>query len=65
MAAALVRVGVSLLAPQWMVQAVLLSGALWSAAFALYFVTCLPVLTRRRIDAPATRLSGMTMRERS
>ena len=63
--AALVRVGVPLVAPTWMLQAVLLSGALWSAAFALYFVTYLPVLTQPRIDAPSTRLSGLTIREKS
>lgn len=48
--AALVRVGVPLLAPALTLPAVLGSAALWSAGFALYAVTYWPVLTRARID---------------
>jgi uncharacterized protein involved in response to NO len=48
--AALVRVAVPLAMPQWMVGAVLLSAALWSAGFGLYAVRYGPVLTRPRLD---------------
>jgi uncharacterized protein involved in response to NO len=48
--AALVRVGVPLLAPGQTVLAVLGSAALWSAGFGLYAVRYWPVLSRPRID---------------
>ena len=48
--AALVRVGVPLLAPSLTIPAVLVSAALWSGGFALYAVRYLPVLTRARLD---------------
>jgi uncharacterized protein involved in response to NO len=48
--AALVRVGVPLVAPAQTINAVLGSAALWSAGFALYAVRYWPVLSRPRID---------------
>ena len=48
--AALVRVGVPLVAPAWSVHAVICSAGLWSAGFALYAVRYWPVLTRPRLD---------------
>ena len=48
--AALVRVFAPVAAPEYTINAVLCSAALWSAAFALYFVRYWPVLTRARID---------------
>ena len=48
--AALVRVGVPLLAPSQAIHAVLVSAALWSGGFALYAVHYWPVLTRARLD---------------
>jgi uncharacterized protein involved in response to NO len=48
--AALVRVFVPLAAPAHTVNAVVCSGILWSAAFALYTVRYWPVLTRARVD---------------
>jgi uncharacterized protein involved in response to NO len=48
--AALVRVGVPLIAPALLLQAVLCSAALWSAGFALYAIRYWPVLSRPRID---------------
>jgi uncharacterized protein involved in response to NO len=48
--AALVRVGVPLAVPEWNVDAVLLSAALWSAGFSLYALRYWPVLTRARLD---------------
>ena len=50
LASALIRVFVPLLMPSQLVDAVLGSAALWSAAFALYAVTYWPVLTRIRAD---------------
>ena len=50
LAAAVIRVWVPLLMPAQLMQAVLCSAALWSAAFALYAVTYWPVLTRIRAD---------------
>ncbi|MFC5497893.1 NnrS family protein [Caenimonas terrae] len=49
-AAALVRVGVPLAAPAFIVHAVLCSAALWSAGFGLYALRYWPVLTRARLD---------------
>jgi uncharacterized protein involved in response to NO len=48
--AALVRVAGGLAAPSLYLPTVLVSGACWSAAFALYFVRYWPVLTRSRLD---------------
>ena len=50
MAAAVVRVGVPLVSPAAYAASVIVSGLLWSAAFGLYFVRYLPILTRPRID---------------
>lgn len=44
--AASVRVGVPLAMPTWSMQGFILSAALWSMGFALYFVRYWPVLTR-------------------
>ncbi len=49
-AAALVRVLLPLIAPAFLVHAVLCSAALWSAGFGLYAVRYWPVLTRARLD---------------
>lgn len=49
-AAACVRVGLPLVAPTLLLEAVLWSGLLWSAGFALYAVFYWPVLTRPRLD---------------
>ena len=48
--AALVRVGVPLVAPAWSMHGVICSAALWSAGFALYLVRYWPVLSRPRLD---------------
>lgn len=48
--AAFVRVLGPVLAPAWMLQAILVSGVLWSAGFAVYFVAYWGVLTRPRLD---------------
>ncbi len=48
--AAIVRVAVPPMAPQWTLHAVLCSAALWSAGFGLYAVRYWPVLTRDRVD---------------
>lgn len=48
--AAFVRVLVPIAAPAWMLQAILVSGLLWSAGFAVYFVAYWGVLTRPRLD---------------
>ncbi len=48
--AAVVRVGLPLLAPSALRAAVLGSAALWSAGFGLYALRYLPVLTRPRLD---------------
>lgn len=50
MLAALVRVGVPLIAPSATLHAVLCSAALWSAGFGLYAVRYWPVLSRPRLD---------------
>jgi uncharacterized protein involved in response to NO len=49
-AAAVVRVLVPLLAPQYYLASILWSGALWSLAFLLYAVRYWPILTRARFD---------------
>jgi uncharacterized protein involved in response to NO len=48
--AALVRVFGPMVAPVYTVDSVVVSAALWSAAFGLYFVRYWPILTRARID---------------
>lgn len=48
--AALLRVFGPLLAPAWMLQAIVASAAAWSAGFGLYFVRYWGVLTRPRLD---------------
>lgn len=48
--AALLRVAVPLLAPQYTVTAVMLSALLWSAGFGLYTVAYWPILSRARSD---------------
>jgi uncharacterized protein involved in response to NO len=48
--AAIVRVLGPLVAPGVYVATVVVSGVLWSAAFALYFVRYWPILTRPRLD---------------
>jgi uncharacterized protein involved in response to NO len=52
-AAALVRVLLPIAVPAWTWHAVLCSGALWSAGFALYAVRYFPVLARPRLDGKA------------
>ena len=49
-AAAFVRVGVPLAAPALLLEAVLVSGLLWAAGFALYAACYWNVLTRPRLD---------------
>jgi uncharacterized protein involved in response to NO len=49
--AAAVRVLGPLVAPSAYLASVIASGALWSAAFALYFVRYWPILTRPRLTA--------------
>ncbi|NCT83788.1 MAG: NnrS family protein [Comamonadaceae bacterium] len=49
-AAAVVRVGLPLLAPAQTVQAALVSALLWSAGFGLYALRYWPVLSRPRVD---------------
>jgi len=49
-AAAAVRVLLPLLAPGLTVEAIALSGALWSAGFGLYALRYWSVLTRPRLD---------------
>lgn len=48
--AAAVRVFVPLVVPQYYLAAVMVSGALWTLAFAIYFVTYAPLLWRARLD---------------
>jgi uncharacterized protein involved in response to NO len=49
-AAALARVVLPLVVPGWYVAAIVLSALLWSAAFALFTVVYVPILTRPRLD---------------
>jgi uncharacterized protein involved in response to NO len=49
-AAAIVRVAGPLLVPEEYSLAVLISGLLWTAAFAIYLICFTPVLTAPRID---------------
>ena len=48
--AAVARVFVPLAVPQWYLAAVIASGLLWSASFALFTVAFWPILVRPRID---------------
>ncbi|HSH88808.1 MAG TPA: NnrS family protein [Ramlibacter sp.] len=48
--AAFARVAIPLAAPQWTVEAILVSGLLWSAGFMIYFVRYWPALTKQRLD---------------
>lgn len=48
--AAAVRVFLPLAAPELQLTAIVASGLLWSAAFALFSVTFWPILTRARLD---------------
>lgn len=48
--AAVARVGLPLLVPQWYLAAVVASGMLWAAAFVLFVVKFWPILTRPRVD---------------
>ncbi|MEO8057252.1 MAG: NnrS family protein [Burkholderiales bacterium] len=50
MAAALLRVLLPILAPQWFVQALLAAALAWSAAFAIYLVIYTPWLMSTRVD---------------
>jgi uncharacterized protein involved in response to NO len=49
-AAAVVRVGVPLMKPEWLIGSVQLSAVLWSAGFGLYAIAYWKVLTRPRLD---------------
>lgn len=49
-AAAVIRVFWPLIQPQCQVQATLYSGALWSAAFAVFVLRHAPALVRPRLD---------------
>lgn len=49
-AAAVVRVLLPLVLPQWTLHAIVGSAALWSAGFGLYAITYWKVLTRPRLD---------------
>jgi uncharacterized protein involved in response to NO len=49
-AAALTRVGIPLVAPQWYRAGILASALLWAAAFLIFTVTYFPILTRPRLD---------------
>ena len=48
--AALLRVFLPLLAPQFLMPSVLMSAALWSLAFALYLWRYTPIVVRARVD---------------
>jgi uncharacterized protein involved in response to NO len=50
LAAALVRVGVPLVAPQFTVGAAMVSGWLWACGFMLYAIRYAPFLIRPRLD---------------
>jgi len=51
--AALVRVVAPLVRPEWTLEAILVSGSLWSAGFGLYAICYWKVLTRPRLDGKA------------
>ena len=50
MAAAVLRVGVPLVAPQWYTQALVWAAAAWTMAFLIYLVMYVPWLTSTRLD---------------
>lgn len=50
MAAALLRVAVPLLAPQWYAQGLVWAAAAWTSAFVIYLVMYVPWLTSTRLD---------------
>lgn len=50
MAAALLRVVLPILAPQWFVQSLLAAALAWTAAFGIYLVIYSPWLMRTRLD---------------
>ena len=50
MAAAVLRVLLPILAPQWFVQSLLIAALAWSAAFAIYLVIYTPWLMSTRLD---------------
>jgi len=50
MAAAVLRVVLPLLAPQWFVQSLVAAALAWSAAFGIYLVIYTPWLTATRLD---------------
>ncbi len=50
MAAAVLRVVLPLLAPQWFVQALIAAALAWSAAFGIYLVIFTPWLLSTRLD---------------
>ena len=51
--AAFVRGILPIAFPQWLAQLVALSGTLWVAAFAIFFIIYAPILTQPRIDGRA------------
>src|SRR5690606_5639438 len=50
LAAAIVRVGAAVAIPQWYRGSLVLAGALWTLAFAIYLYTQVHVLTEPRVD---------------
>jgi uncharacterized protein involved in response to NO len=50
LSAAVVRVGVPLVAPAWWTLAIVVSAALWSSGFGLYAIIYGPWLCRPRLD---------------
>ncbi len=50
LAAAVLRVVLPLLAPQWFVQSLVAAALAWSAAFAIYLVIYTPWLVTTRLD---------------
>jgi len=52
-AAAVVRVFLPLVLPEAYVAMIVLSGVLWSAAFAIFTLAYIPILTRPRLDGQA------------
>ncbi len=49
-AAAFVRVAGAFMGPDLFIETMALAGVLWSAAFLLFFLSCLPILLRPRVD---------------
>ena len=44
------RVGAAVVPPQWHAGALIVSGACWSTAFALFLLVYAPYLLRARVD---------------